>query len=345
LTRILHVTRSAWGGGLERAALALAEAALDRGWDVSIAYWHGEPPAAARVPYERVAGGRVPRWPVDVARIVKLLRPDIVHLHGSAAGSAGALAARIAGRMPIVYTEGGLIERAPLKDRLALRSTKRIPDAVIAVSDAVAQSLFHQSRFPRERIRVVHTGVADAPPLDAPADDRRRFIAIGNLWPWKDHATLVRAAARLDADVEVVVCGEGPCRADLERQAAAAGVEDKVRFVGFRNDPWTSACALVHTSRSDGFPLAIAEAMMRGLPVVATDAGGTREIVEDGSNGLLVDPGDDDAVAREMTKLANHRALRDELARNARAFAQAHLRLEPWIRTHFALYEELLRDR
>lgn len=180
-----------------------------------------------------------------------------------------------------------------------------------------------------ERVTVIANAV-DAPSLPPREAARRRLgltapaiLSVGRLVPWKGLAGLIRAAAGLPA--ETVVIGDGPERGRLERLAAAQG--SRIRFLGALPPEavWEYLAAgdiFVLNSTYEGFPHVVLEAMAAGLAVVATAAGGTPELVTHGETGLLVAPGDDDALRAALERLVREDALRGRLADAGRAAAR-----------------------
>jgi glycosyltransferase involved in cell wall biosynthesis len=158
----------------------------------------------------------------------------------------------------------------------------------------LAQFQLGDARAPRARL-----GLAEGAPV---------FVCLGYFMPVKGHAVLVKAFARLvekRPEAVLVLAGDGPLLEEMKRQAAGAGVGERVRFLGAVNHatvvPWLQACdALVLPSFHEGTPLVVLEAMACGKPVVATSVGGTSEVVKDERYGLLVPAGDDEALARAM---------------------------------------------
>jgi glycosyltransferase involved in cell wall biosynthesis len=156
-------------------------------------------------------------------------------------------------------------------------------------------------------------------------------VVVARLSPEKDIATLLGAvalAAREHPPLRLEIAGDGPLRAELEAEASALGIADRVTFLGEVGDVpallWR-ASLLALSSRTEGIALTLLEAMARGLPVVATAVGGNPEVVEDGRTGLLVPPGDSQALARAIVELIGdpERALRmgrDGRLRVERAF-------------------------
>lgn len=159
----------------------------------------------------------------------------------------------------------------------------------------------------------------------------RLLAAVGNLRPVKDHATAVRALARLAGDGidgVLLVAGDGPELPALERLASALGVAERLLLPGRIDDGLVdllkAADVFVQPSRAESFGLAVAEAMAAGAPIVATRVGGVPELVVDGRTGLLVPVGDDRAMAEAITRILGDRDLARRLAADARAHAERH---------------------
>jgi len=133
---------------------------------------------------------------------------------------------------------------------------------------------------------------------------------VGNLTPKKGQAILIEAFSRLHAsraDSRLVIVGTGPEQEHLRSEVASRGLEDAVLMTGSRGDvPDLLPAFDIYASASlfEGLPIALVEAFAAGLPVVATSAGGTGEVVSDGVEGVLVDPGDVDALAKALDALA-----------------------------------------
>jgi glycosyltransferase involved in cell wall biosynthesis len=150
---------------------------------------------------------------------------------------------------------------------------------------------------PEERVAVIHNAVEppnDTRPIHPPLAARYTLVTVGRLVPWKRVDQIIGAVAQLK-DVGLVVIGDGPERSSLEEFTKQRGLADRVYFAGqgTRADTWSlmASCDLfVLNSTYEGFPHVVLEAMSLGLPVVATAAGGTPEIIKDGENGRLIDP-------------------------------------------------------
>jgi glycosyltransferase involved in cell wall biosynthesis len=160
------------------------------------------------------------------------------------------------------------------------------------------------------------------------AEDERDLglLFVGNLVPTKNVAMLLRAFARVRRTVNLplTIVGDGFLRSSLTELAATLGILDIVHFLGVQSrgevaDLMARAHALVLPSLSESWGVVVAESLARGTPVVASRVGGVPEIVESGEGGILVTPGDEDALASALTAIARRRPDRRSVAAASRA--------------------------
>ncbi|MDH4119956.1 MAG: glycosyltransferase [Acidimicrobiia bacterium] len=258
-----------------------------------------------------IGGARGSMGLATIRRLRDLIRrfdPHIVHAH---LPSTGVMCRLFSGR-PVVYTEHNLADSYRFPTGPANRLTYGRNRAVGAVSEAVASSL---AGFPGPDPQVIPNGVAvDVDPeapgrvrteLDLPADTNL-VVQVGNIRPLKGHQNLIDAAAILQerrGDFAIVGIGGEKNPGDLERisdAARQAGVEDRVRFLGRRDDARSfiaAADVFVNPSDVEGLPLVVLEALALSRPVVATAVGGVPSVVIDGETGRLVPPADPRALA------------------------------------------------
>jgi glycosyltransferase involved in cell wall biosynthesis len=242
-------------------------------------------------------------------------RPDVVHTHSSKAGVIGRIAAWLAGVPVRVHTVHGwsfrehqhralrwvfvVIERALAKGTTAI--------VVVAEADRLAGLAYGIGR--PEQYHLIRSGIdleAFRPRAARMERARRRVVTVTRLAPPKDLGTLLRAMAETSSETSLVVVGEGP---ELEAARGAAldlGLADRVEFAGVRRDVahvLGQASVFVLSSKSEGLPRAILEAMAAKVPVVATDVGGVPDAIDDGVTGILVPVGDAPAMARAINRL------------------------------------------
>ncbi len=302
-------------------------------------------------------------------RLIRRERYDVVHGHSSKAGFLARAAGRLAGK-PTIYTPNALyFLRFPRgRRRFVYRALERVAGLLttrfVAVSNgerdvAVAERLVHAGRvvvipngIGREAFERVAGAAADVrAELGIPAD----AVIVGaaaRLTPQKDPECLVRAmrrvAERTHAKVYLVWIGDGELTDDVRRLIAELGLEKTCLLPGHRDDAKRFNCAfdvLALTSRYEGLPYALLEAMAVGVPVVATDVVGTRDVIEHGVNGLLVPPESPEAVADALLRLVNSETRRSELGARGRRTVAERFTLEVMTDRLEALYSELAGRR
>ncbi len=305
---VLHVHRIGGIGGSERHLLTLLPALAERGVDVRFLGLddpsHAPDPFYEQlsVPFERMPAPRDvdPVLAVRVARAAR--RAELVHTHLVHADVYGALGAR---RLVSTKHNDDPFRTGPF--RHVERALTRRAGRVVAITHSLARFLVDRVGLPRDKVTTIHYGLDELPGAwgrNAPApvaEDARVLLAVCRLEPQKGVEVAVRALARVrerHPSAELVVLGEGPERQALERLAAE--LEVPVHLPGRVPDvaEWLRrADLLVHPARWEGFGLALLEAMLASLPVVATAVSSIPEIVVNEETGLLVPPDDPAALA------------------------------------------------
>ena len=300
------------------------------------------------VPVEKIPelGRRIHVWS-DVSSLLKLVRlifrvrPDIVHTHTAKAGALGRVAATLYNvlqprgrRAAVVHTYHGHVLSGyfgPVGSafvRLVERTLGLLTDAVVTISpeqQAELAETFHI--VPRSKTRVVRLGLELAPLLELPAPTERETLVygyVGRLVPIKDLETLVSGFADAYAQcarLRLLIAGDGESRPAIETKVRQLGLEHVVTFLGWCRDLpalYRQMDAAVLSSRNEGTPVSLIEAMAAGRPVVATRVGGVPDLVVDGTTGLLVAAGDLNAFARALLKLAEDHGERSAMGARGR---------------------------
>jgi glycosyltransferase involved in cell wall biosynthesis len=261
-------------------------------------------------------------------------------------------AARIT-RTPVVIGSqrqlGDLL--SPAQSR-AQREMFRWCDAVVCNSRAAALRLMQQG-IPEAQVFVIGNGLPEtyfaetAPALPRLAGRLRVGMVARMNTPAKNHWDFLRAAARIRAEFEnseFILVGDGPLREGLERKAQDLGLGNCTRFIGNRRDIPALLASLdvsVLPSSSESLSNAIIESMAAGVPVVANRVGGNSELVTE-ERGILVTPGDYQALGNAISTLLRDSSLRLQLGQNARMFAKANFTIDQMQKRHEDLYRELL---
>ncbi len=293
-----------------------------------------------------------------VARFLRHWRADLVHCHLPLAGVVGRVAGKLAG-IPVVYTEHNLQERYRGPTRLLNRLTWKLQREVIAVSEGVATSI-RASSLEGVPIRVIENGVD----VDAFSVADGAGAAVRSEWDVPKGAAVVgtvavfRTQKRLDEwlrtaqeirqdhpSTRFLLVGDGPLRRQVEALCDRLKLRDVVRFAGLQEDvrPYLAAMDVyLMSSRFEGLPVALLEAMAMELPVVAPAVGGIREAVVDGGTGFLVPAAEARSLAAKAGLLLGDRAVARAMGRAARERVKERFSISRMVREVEAIYESAL---
>jgi len=371
--RVLHVISYMGRGGAEIGILKLV-AGLGEEFQHRICTTRGFDADFVRSSFSEgkmfVAGSAAPRLQFPLFRLASIMRkyrPHIVHTRNWGALEA-VPAARLAGVPVVVHSEHGyevdMFAGLPIRRRIFRRAAYAMTDAIFAVTRELRDFHARQAWIRPERMGVMYNGVDTrrfAPCIQTRLAMRRElglpedsFVvgAVGRLVPIKDHQTLLKAAMRLLArgiDVRVLLVGTGPERERLQATATAAGaLEGRVCFAGDSDrvpGMLNAMDVFVLPSLNEGMSNTLLEAMACGLPVLATNVGGTPEIIEDKINGGLFAPGDFEWLANKLQLLASDPSLIHQLGTAARNRAIESFSLSRMLESYRSFYLELASCR
>lgn len=320
---LLHDLR---GGGAERVALNLVRGMVAAGSEIDLVLVKAEgkylkdiPPGVRVINFDK---SNVYKALPALVRYLRRERPKAVLAALTHINLAALIARRLSGvKTRVVVCEHNQISykiaaEKSLRGSLIFKAVPRLypwADAVVAVSNGVADDVAKVSRLPRERVLCIYNPIHDQSLTDAAAQpvahpwftDRQApvLIAAGRLHPQKGFDVLLKAFQKVVAKTpcRLIIMGEGDERGALEALAKTLGVADQVSLIGFVENPYAMmahADAFVLSSRWEGLPTVLVEAMATGVPVVSTDCpSGPDEILVDGEYGLLVPVEDPDALA------------------------------------------------
>jgi glycosyltransferase involved in cell wall biosynthesis len=296
-------------------------------------------------------------WPLW--RLLRRERVDVLHAHMFGSNVWAVIVGRLA-RVPVVVAHEHIwsYEGSPIRRLLDRHLIARFSDAFVAVSGDGRRLMVEREGIDPADIVVIPNGIADRPRGDGARfraelglDGALLVGSVGNLRQQKAYEILIEAAARLCERVpaaQILIAGEGPDRPRLEALVARLGVGGAVTLLGARSDIPDLLAALevaVCCSDFEGSPLAVMEYMQAGLPVVGTRIGGLAELLDDGGNGLVVEPRDPAALAAALAELLEDAELRARLGARGAELREQRWRLAIWIGRIEGLYEELLAER
>ena len=328
--KVLQFLSTAYPGGTELSLLSLVGKMDREKFETEVCFFYSEGPLSNSFSWQaskvyHLGFGRlnILRVMVRLYKILKDGRYDLIHIYGLKANIAGRIMGRLAGCRNIVT---GLRSIYPgnKKSRLHLFLDRlTLPLVKLYISNSrCGVNFLVKSGYPKAIFKVVHSGI-----------DPEKFcikrgkiegkcpviISIGRLEKVKDHRTLLSALsilAKKGLDFSCLLVGDGSLKRELVELSHRLGLDGKCHFLGTRDDiPELLSISdiFVFSSLFEGLPRAIMEAMAASLPVVATDVGGVSELVGDGVTGILVPPGDGEAMASGIQKLLQDSDLRERM--------------------------------
>ena len=364
-TRVMYLAHTFAVGGAEEMVLNLVRH-LPARFEPMVCCIHdlgpiGEEIRAAGVPVTVLGLSPGLRRPWDLVRLQHFLseaKPRIVHTFLLTASVYGRLAAMLAGVPIVIGTEVNIYERKRPAHALAERLLMQGTATVVASAESVRQFYIRQVHANPAKVEVIYNAVDWSQlrttrgreemraSLEVPLD-RPVAGVIARLTEQKGHVHLFEALARTPglADLFLIVVGDGDLRDSLEQRAAALGIAGRVRFLGARRDLGDLLNAVdlfVLPSLWEGLPLSLVLAMGAGLPVVATRVAGLPEVVDDERTGLLVAPGDSQALGAALARVVGDAAFCRRLGAAAREAVLPKFGVEGYVASVASLYDRLL---
>ncbi len=341
---ILEVCLSRSWGGLEMYAASVAVRLQDWGHQVKMVTLSGSPIAdkCEESGVEMLQVQRAGYFPVAtiaaLAGVVRRFRPHLIHAHLSRDLWVIAVAEVFGGKVPVIFSQQ-MVSNYPKRDILHQWVWRHVT-CVIALTDEIRTQVTRCTSIAADKVIVLPYGI-DTDELQPDSDLRHQlrqeygiseqqvvFGVVGRLDPGKGQGVFLEALAELkdyDRILGVLIGeetrGEPGYQKVLEDQVASVGLGNRVRFLGYIDDPgkcYPMLDVLVMPSRKETFGLVLIEAMSFGLPVIATDAGGVPEIVIDGQTGILVLPENAAAFTEAMQRLFEDNELQREMGNRGR---------------------------
>jgi glycosyltransferase involved in cell wall biosynthesis len=355
-------------GGAEQQAMLLAKGLRRRGWLVSMVALSGSGGAAAAeledagvrfLSLQMRRGLADPRGWLRFHSWLCREQPDVVHAHLPHAAWL-ARWSRLAAPIPLVVDTLHSSSTGTMGRHFGYACSRWLTDHVTAVSQATAAAHRSAGMVSENNLSVIGNGIdVDAWRPDAHGRKKVRrelgvrneflWLAVGRLETVKDYPSLLLAMTRTPENARLIVLGAGPREGELMELADRLGLKRRVRFAGFEPNVvrWMRAAdGFVLSSRYEGLPMVLLEAGACGVPVVATDVPGTREVVVDGQTGWLAPAGDAPKLAKTMKKLMCMRPdERRAMEERARRHVTEHFSLEAVLDRWERLYADLLERK
>ncbi len=362
--RVLHILPSVHGYGAERLVVELLKHLAPQGLEVALLTIYEPPvPSGNGLPFRHLTAGRRNRrdrtflW--KVVREIRRFRPHIVHTHTHVGKYWGRIAAVCAGVPCIVHTEHNPCDSRrssveTIVDRLLQPATSRF----ITFFQEQSQHLGSFEHIPSSKLVVIPNGLA---PPDKSADDRQQvrerlgirpdqfaIIVVGRMEYQKNHELALYALAELEPEVKaktlLLFAGAGKNELALRKLVAVLRLDDCVRFLGYRSDVpqlLPGVDLLLMTSRFEGMPLALVEAMLAEVPVASTPWLGARDMLGDGRFGFIADGFTGADVAVQIQFAARHPELCKAVASRASDHARKAYDIDRMADSHRRLYAQL----
>jgi glycosyltransferase involved in cell wall biosynthesis len=296
-----------------------------------------------------------------LARWLKRNRVELVHVHDFYSTMLAVPAAKLAGTKLIVGRLDLAHWHGPAR-RAVHAQFSRMADHVVANAEAIRQMLVEEEGVPASRVSVIHNGL-DLPRFDSRVREGLKssmpdtggapvVLHVANMnHPVKRQEDLLLALATMRHEGQVLhafFVGDGPRRAQLERQAAELGVGDLAHFLGHRTDVpalYSRATLGVLCSTAEGMSNAVMEGMAAGLPMVVTAVGGNTDLIVDGERGLVVRPERPAQLVQAFRRLLSQPQKARDMGAAARGFVRRELSLERMVQRHDALYRRVARPK
>ncbi len=360
-------------GGVERTLISLLPRLQEEGIEVKVCCLYRRGVLAEemeKVGIPVITLGMRARMDVDLkyllgilrlAYLLKKERVDIVHTHLYRANTPGRMAAILA-KVPVIIANEHNIDswKTPSQMRMD-RFLSQFTDKIIAVSNEVKEFYVNEVGIPENKLEVIYNGV-DLKRFEKDFDKKKKkkelglplslplVGTIGRLQPQKDHKTFLKASSLIlkkFPKVHFLIVGGGSLRRELEDFTKNLEIEKNVHFLGERKDieeilPLMDIFVL--TSKREGFPITVLEAMACGVPVVATSVGGTPEIIEDGKTGFLIPPENPHLLSEAIINLLKNEELGKEMGKYGKERVKL-FSIEKMVKRTEFLYDKLLQTK
>ncbi len=360
--RVLRVLSNLGGGGVQRRLLSLLPY-LNEKWEINLLSFKGgilEEEFRKRVKELLIVRRRSKFDPVCISKIYNYLKKrkiHILHTHTHKPNTTARIAGILAGVPIIIAQEHNLDTWKGILQRFIDVFFAGFTDRIVVVSKAVGE-FYHSIGIPREKIYLLYNGIEYEKYILREEVKEKAGKKKGELWvgyvgrlhPQKGVEFLIKGFKKVSLSfpqAQLLIIGEGPLKDKLLHIVEEEGIQGRVKFMGRREDLSSLLPLLdilVLPSLREGFPNVILEAMASSLPVIASDTGGVREVVEEGITGYLVPPKDVSALAARIKLLLQDQALREEMGRRGREKVKK-FHISRMAEETIRLYTSLLKEK
>jgi sugar transferase (PEP-CTERM/EpsH1 system associated) len=298
--------------------------------------------------------------PFKLSRIIRNIGIEIIHTHNPSPHFYGALAGLIS-RVPVIHTKHGRNNPNSSRKVWLNRIAALLSEKIIAVSDDACEICKNIEKIPEKKVAVIRNGI-DINTFRPTVKNKKFFFSVGipetaliigcvaRLSPEKDHHTLFKAfkiISEFKKNMYLVIIGDGPLRGELEKLSNELKLKDRIIFTGARDDVNLLLPELdifVLSSTTEGISLTLLEAMACGLPVVATNVGGTPEVVTDADSGFLVATKNFSEMAEKIMLLVENTKLREEMGKVGKARVEKYFNITSVANNYVSTYREIIEN-
>lgn len=320
-----------------------------------------------RVLNEKLTYSTIPQITWKLIKVIREWQPDILQTHHFEEAFIGFLAKKLCPNIKLIvgrhysdflyHLPSGLKTRALFKIEAL---SNNAAETIMVPTHSIAKLLTERQNIDAAKVKVIPYGFDERKftiPSDTEAEELRdelnldgKFV-VGNfskLVPEKGLCYLIGAAAKLRVIIPnllIVIAGEGHNKTILEGQVSDLGLEDIIKFIGFRRDAMTvmrTVDVVVQTSLQEAFGQVVVEAMWMKTPIVTTDVGISPDIIETGVNGILISKADENSIVEAIKKLADDPILCQKLAENGQKFVKDNLAIGKVIKIYENTYEQIV---
>lgn len=355
--RVTFVFASVGIGGAERSMLRLMQAAHPHTLNCQVIFTGKDNPdfmealQTACIPFHQLEWFDVWR----LARCFRDFRTDIAYLFGQIRSLGWTLAARLAGVPVVIGADRSTLDR--FTDIFGRKLDRFVIDQYISNSQKAADDLIHRVGISSGRVHVVYNGLISPEERPTPVAENQELgtptiICVANIQKRKGQVYLLQAVQKLRPyfpSIRALLVGKDLSDGELFRQFDAAGLRDCYTWTGFtpnvRGYLARASIFVLPSLYFEGVPTSILEAMMEGVPVIATNISGVSELVIDGETGLLVPPGDADALTEKLHMLLTSTDLQQQLCQRARNHVEQYHSMQTMVDGHMNVFRQVLATK